>query len=94
MKRDRGSFLPAGRQGFSSQDGIAARPLEAKDWVGWKRGAGKGGDQGQNKVNWNPFDKIPLNLPFTKGDFKYPPLKKGAREDFGLSALSNIDSTK
>ena len=34
------------------------------------------------KVAKSSFGKIPLNLPFTKGDFASPPQKKGGEGGF------------
>jgi hypothetical protein len=42
------------------------------------------------KVDLTPFDKIPLNLPFTKGDLKYPPLKMGGGGGFMVEPSSKI----
>jgi hypothetical protein len=50
--------------------------------------------QGHVKLDQNPFDKTPLNLPFTKGDFKYPPLKKGGEGGFWVEPPFKIDSTR
>ncbi len=33
--------------------------------------------------------KIPLNLPFTKGDFAYSPLEKGGRGEFKRKAFQH-----
>ena len=50
--------------------------------------------QGPVKVDWNVFDKIPLNLPFAKEDFKYSPLKKGGEGGFWVEPPFKMDSTR
>jgi len=49
--------------------------------------------QGNVKVALSRL-KIPLNLPLQKGDFLFPPLKRGGRGDFWKTASWEFNSIK